>query len=225
MMLAPTTRKATAGPELELVEGALRCAHFSPSLFFREPKLPTGFPDIVSVTPSKNDVLFSPERMALRPLDLKIIHHLFKIRGSKRDDLVFDLSLSRAECAASLQRLEAAGLLRQLRQRLYCNRLASVFATRKIVAIEAKIKDWQSGLRQAAANKWFASHSYVLLPHTALSDAARGAAERLGIGIMTYDGNRTRVPLRARRQAIPSSYGSWLVNEWTIHSLWRARGE
>jgi len=224
-MLAPIARKATAGPELELVEGALRCAHFSPSLFFREPKLPTGFPDIVSVTLSKTDVLFSAERMVLRPLDLKVIHHLFKIRGSERDDLAFDLSLSRAECAASLQRLEAAGLLRQLRQRVYCNRLASVFAAREIVAIEAKIKDWQSGLRQAAANTWFASHSYVLLPRTAVSDAARGAAERLGIGIMSYDGNRTRVPLRARRQTIPSSYGSWLVNEWTVHSLWRARGE
>ncbi|MDP9190132.1 MAG: hypothetical protein M3P06_00320 [Acidobacteriota bacterium] len=170
-------------------------------------------------------MLFSAERMALRPLDLKIIHHLFKVRGSARDELAFDLSLSRSGCAASLQRLEAAGLLRELRQRVYCNRLASVFAAREIVAIEAKIKDWQSGLRQAAANTWFASHSYMLLPQTVVSDAARGAAERLGIGIMTFDGSRTRVPLLARRQTIPSSYGSWLVNEWTIHSLWSARAE
>lgn len=222
-MLAPIARKAVVGPELELVEAALRCPHFSPGVLFREPKLPTGFPDIVSVTLSKTDVLFSPERRALRSLDLKVIHHLFKVRGTARDDLAFELSLSRSECAASLKRLEAAGLLRELRRRVFCNRLASVFAAREIVAIEAKIKDWHSGLRQAAANTWFASHSYVLLPETVVSDSARSTAERLGIGIMTYDGSRTRIPLRARRQAIPSSYGSWLVNEWTVHSLWNAR--
>lgn len=218
-MLALTTRKPTAGPELELVEGALRSQYLSPSLLFREPRLPTGFPDVVSVTLSKADVLFSPERMALRPLDLKIVHHLFHVRGSAREDLTSQLSLSSAECLGSLARLEVAGLLRHRGRRVFCNRLAAVFAAREIIAIEAKIKDWQSGIRQAAANTWFASHSYILLPEGVITEPARTAAERLGVGIMAFDGRRTRIPLRAKRHKIPSSYGSWLVNEWTVRSL------
>jgi hypothetical protein len=217
-MLALTTRKPTVGPELELVESALRTQYLSPSLLFREPKLPTGFPDVVSVTLSKADVLFSPERMALRPLDLKIVHHLFHVRGSAREDLPYQLSLSPAESTASLSRLVAAGLVRHRGRRVFCNRLATVFAAREIIAIEAKIKDWQSGIRQAAANTWFASHSYVLLPEAVVSAAARSAAERVGVGIMAFDGRQTRILLRAKRHKIPSSYGSWLVNEWTVRS-------
>ena len=115
--------------------------------------------------------------------------------------------------------LERALLVRQHRNQASVNPLGSVFIATRIVAVEAKIRDWRRALHQAVANTWFASHSYVLMPAERLSRSVCRHAAPLGIGVMSYDGTRLAVRQRARRLSIPSSYGSWLVNEWAVRRV------
>lgn len=217
------SRTPTPGPELEFVEAALYNAQESgiwsekdPPIFFREPALPTGFPDLVGVFLNRQDLLFTPERLRLRGEHLQILHHVFSARGTTLRATAEALLRSERSLETLIEELELAELVRRSSHRVRCVALAEVFVAKRIVAVEAKIDKWADAIRQAAANTWFASHSFVLLPDRLWSDGLRDLAARFGVGVLTYDGSQTRVRLRAEKQRLPVSYGSWLINEWTI---------
>lgn len=215
------TRRAVAGPERDLVAAALRSLsrRLSAPLLFREPELPTGFPDIVAVVFGSRTVPATPARFRLGREHLRLLHHVYTVRRACAPDLAATLGWRSVRCLqATLDDLERARLVRQARGRVMSMSLASVFPAKRIVAVEAKIHDWRRALQQAVANTWFASHSYVLMPAGRWHAALRQDAGRLGIGVMIYDGKRTVVRLRARRHRIPASYGSWLVNEWAVRA-------
>ena len=44
----------------------------------------------------------------------------------------------------------------------------------------------------------------------------QASAAHFGIGVLLYDGRRTEVRVKAAERRLPASYGSWLVNEWTV---------
>jgi len=192
-----------------------RCAS-SPPLIFYEPELPTGFPDAVAVFCHARFSDPRPSRQKLGNDHLRLLHHLYRVRRGSAMELALALDHTERHVRRVLDDLEHADLVRQYRDRAVARSLDSVFVATRIVTVEAKIRDWRKALRQAIANTWFASHSYVLMPANRLSRTIFRQAARFGIGVMSYDGTRVAVRLRARRLAIPSSYGSWLVNEWAV---------
>jgi hypothetical protein len=97
--------------------------------------------------------------------------------------------------------------------------MSKMFVVKRIVAIEAKMRAWRDGLDQAVANMWFASHSYILIPALKCLRTIREEAEKFGVGVLVFDGDQTRTVLRPRKQRIPASYGSWLINEWAVEQL------
>jgi hypothetical protein len=223
VVAGPRVRTPTAGPELDLITEALRSyeirAGSARPLVFREPELPTGFPDVVAVFCRPQSSEPTPTRCRLGPDHLRLLHHVYRLRRSSAADVAVALRRDERGVRRLLDDLEEALLLRQIRDRAVARALDSVFIATRIVAIEAKIHDWQRALRQAVANTWFASHSYVLMPLDRVGETLCQHAARLGIGLMTYDGSRIAVRLRPRRLPIPSSYGSWLVNEWAVGSV------
>jgi hypothetical protein len=98
--------------------------------------------------------------------------------------------------------------------------LRDVFAVRRIVAIEAKVSDWQDGLQQAFQNSWFASESYLLMPHIPRSPLLLEESARFGVGLRTQGQPLDNGELCPRQVPVPRSYASWLFNEW----VWRADG-
>ena len=72
---------------------------------------------------------------------------------------------------------------------------------------------------QARANIWFASHSLILLPRDRYNDRVRDAATECGVGVLTFDGQTTSMPVKPIENPIPASYGSWLFNEWALHRM------
>ena len=193
-------------------------------LVFREPELPTGFPDVVAVFCGERSARPPAARWRLGRDHLRLLHHLYTVRRASASELADALGWSSSRSLqVVLDDLENALLVRQHEGRVSARALASVFIARGIVAVEAKIHDWQQALRQAIANTWFASQSYILMPSARLKPAAFDHAARFGIGVMTYNGQRTKVELGARRHRIPASYGSWLVNEWAVRHTARSR--
>jgi hypothetical protein len=216
-----SSRRPTRGPEYELVEAYVQSKLPPPPqgqtrTVFVEPRISSGFPDIVVVywhvaTAQR----WSGSRTKLTPLDLRVVHYLATTGPADISQLqtVFSHGIRTA-----LTRLHAAALIRRTAQVWRALTLDRIFAVRRLIAIEAKLDQWQRGLSQALQNTWYASESYLLLARLPRRPCFAQEASRLGIGVVTHDQPLEHAESAARREQLPKSYASWLFNDWA----WRA---
>jgi hypothetical protein len=220
--LRPMYREFRHGPELDLVcNYVLHNLPIAPAgqlrSIFLEPRIESGFPDIV-VAYWQVDIVerWDSERAMLTTPDIRIVHFLSTQGPCSRDDLVILFGSRLCEC---LERLHAAKLVSNSRQFWKAKPLNQIFAIRRLIAIEAKIGAWRKGLQQAIQNSWFASESYLLLINRPREPELIDRARKLGIGLATNDVPLSKSLVAARKERIPSSYASWLFNEWAWHSV------
>ena len=214
------SRQSRPGPERKLLRAALKAEFLFrrclPAVFFHEPELPTGLPDLVAVYLAKSVPSLCPSRLRLRDRHIRLLHHLYTVGTSTTSDLSRLLRIGKSELMHLLDDLQAAELLRAYGEVIKPRSLARAFAVKHIVAIEAKVSDWSTALMQAAANHWFASHSYILIPPSRVLERINQRAEELGVGVLVLEEGQLRVALEPRVRTIPASYGSWLFNEWAL---------
>ncbi|MBU3978718.1 hypothetical protein KKE68_03380 [Patescibacteria group bacterium] len=221
-------RRRTEGPEAVLVDSFLssfedmfREKHLKFSVFV-EPYIDIGFPDIIGVLwDEKSTKVWSKERMLINSKDIRILNHL-SLQDKLKSNLEIhrELGYSEKELDRSITRLYNAGLITSTRNKYKACHLNKVFAPRRIIAIEAKMNDWKGAFRQARINKWFASESYVLFPgETARKDILE-YSKLSKIGVIAKEMNHFIHLSRSEKINIPTSYGSWLINEWLIKSLY-----
>ena len=217
------SRNSQPGPEASLVrdvlDSGLPGSIGKAALVYREVRLPHGFPDLVAVYLSNTPLSFPPMRQALEERHLRLLHHLSAQKRTSFNELRAHLSWKAAPLEQCLVELAEADLILLKGQKIVTKALSTIFAVKKIVAIEAKMKDWKRALEQASANTWFASHSFILLPFKRITTQVSEAAESIGIGVMGFDGTKTTIHTAPRVCSIPSSYGSWLFNEWTVRRV------
>jgi hypothetical protein len=217
-------RRGRPGPESDLVKQflddfRLRVPRGCHVTIFCEPRLASGFPDLVvviwNVAATRR---WDPQRAGLSRDDIRLLHYLY-LHG--RDFATHDLltTVFRRGLSASLDRLRAARLVQEKSQRYVPRPLSHAFAVRRIIAIEAKVSEWSSALDQAFLNMWFASESYVLLPRRKATKHLRSVAKSRGIRICC-PGDRIVSRTSSLPRARPRSYVSWLFNEWA----WRFAG-
>jgi hypothetical protein len=216
-------RAIQKGPECDLVLGYVDSAlprppHGHSLTVFLEPEVESGFPDIVAVYWHVATAMRWPvARAVLKRGDFGVAHFLGTVGPSGLDRLA---RFFPSGVGKSLERLLAAGVIRQTSLGWRLRPLRDVFAVRRLVAIEAKVADWQKGLDQAVQNTWFASESYLLLPCLPRRAAVLEEAGRLGVEVRVRD-QSLDVTDRGQREDTPRSYASWLFNEWA----WRAAQE
>ncbi len=221
---AVITRTATQGPELDVVRAFLergigKVRPDSQVSVFCEPLLETGYPDIVVVHWQRSRAMAWPAARAdLTPDDIKLLQFLTAAGSVLRSE--FSSACGPARRARSLDRLAAADVVTISRRWIRCRPLREIFAVSRIIALEAKISDWRNGLRQAFLNTWFASESFLLLPHVPGRSQVMAEAERVGVGVVDATQCLTAPHLAPRRDRLPRSYASWLFNEWS----WRGFG-
>jgi hypothetical protein len=217
--LGATFRTQRRGPETDLLDWFLEAHPFRvPSdtrvTIFREPRLESGFPDLVVVFwDAARTKHWREERADLKTEDIRLVHYLLQLGPTSRDTLrrAFTKNVT-----PNLDRLEAADLVWRLGEEWSPRDLRESFAVTRIAAIEAKVDDWSAALKQAFLNTWFASDSHVLLPEIPKNAGATAEAQALGIGICTRA--KPLFTSHTPGQQLPRSYASWLFNEWT----WRA---
>src|SRR5205823_6098859 len=73
-----------------LQSGALSTSRNQP-LIFSEPKLPTGFPDIVAVYLRDVSITLNPTRNALTNTHLRLLHHLCSVKMTSFEAIRSDL--------------------------------------------------------------------------------------------------------------------------------------
>ena len=173
-------RTERVGPEMDLVASFLNGSIFAAPprcevSIFQEPRLPSGFPDLVIVF-WRRDVVqdWVPARASLRTPDIRLAHYLCQIGPAMLPDLQASFGKNVSRC---LERLHEAGIVKPKRDCWTVRSLSEVFAVKQLIAVEAKVNKWRAGLKQAWLNTWFASDSYLLVPQvprgSALLDRAR----------------------------------------------------
>lgn len=216
--LGPAFRRRSPGPESDLVEWFLsRELIRAPSghrlTIFREPRLPTGFPDIVVVVWAEAVAMnWNSARKSLRVCDLRLMHllvRLGRLTPGKLGALIPGYK-------RSMGRLLGAGMVEETRGGWKADALHNVFAASQIIAVEAKVCAWRAALDQAHLNTWFASRSCVLVPRVPRGSTLLRDARNLGLSVIARE--RTCRALTPTGAAAPRSYASWLFNEWA----WRA---
>lgn len=212
-------RKPRPGPELDLVELFLRAMPLGISpgcraTIFQEPRLESGFPDLVIVVWSEAITRhWRSERKSIEPADLRVMHFICHTRWVQENKLI--------ECfgrrvSASIERLYNAAMIRPVGSAWMSWPLRRSFAASKIIAVEAKIGKWTEVLNQALLNTWFASKSYVLVPSLP-SEPQLADAQRLGIGVCSLE-DREFKEVATESARLPRSYASWMFNDWAWRS-------
>ena len=214
-------RRSTIGEEKDLVDAFIR-HNLTPApsgqtrLIFVEPRLETGFPDLVVVyldTAAAKE--WNLERAGFTKREICVLHHLATFRTQEIERLK---SLFPQGLQATLKKLEGMGLIRLNQENWTAKAPRKLLAVRRIVAIEAKVGAWRPGLDQAFMNRWFASESYLLLPAMPKSAELSLELRACGIGLLTLDAPLNRPLIRAERGKLPGSYASWLFNEWACYA-------
>jgi hypothetical protein len=213
-------RRSRSGPEQELVDWFLEQDVVRPGrgervTIFREPRLASGFPDIVAVVWKESVTSrWNTARRDLTANDLRVVHHLALSgpQGAGALTLLF-----RSQVERSLERLLLAGMAHYSSGHWQARPLSKIFAARRIVAVEAKVGDWRAALDQAFINTWFTPESYILIP-TLPQKTLLATANQRGIGLLCKE--RPAWNFAPHAAKAPRSYASWLFNEWA----WKAAG-
>ncbi len=212
-----TVRRPTHGPELELVNDFVQyCLPSHPRgqvrTVFVEPRLDSGYPDaVVAYLHLATAERWQDARANLSASDVRILHYLSSY-GAAEFPVLRTILRHGVHCA--LERLHAAGLVRYVNQTWQALPLHRIFAIRRLIAIEAKIDAWRSGLTQALQNTWFASESYLLMPRIPKRSPLIQEAARFGLGVVTQGQPLRHAEIPARPEGLPKSHASWLFNEW-----------
>jgi hypothetical protein len=177
---------------------------------FREPRVPSGFPDLVIVIWKESIARrWNSTRAALTPSDLRLMHFLGN-EGSKSTEEL--RSFFSASVEDQLERLAVAAMVRNANGCWQALPLKTTFAASHIIAVEAKIGEWRAALEQAYLNTWFASESCVLVPRVPRNSELLREARELGVRVLAKESDCWDI--RDRIRSKPRSYVSWLFNDW-----------
>jgi hypothetical protein len=206
-------RKGRSGPEKDLLDWflelrAVKVGQGERLTIFREPRLPSGFPDLVAVVWKESVVThWKAERRSITATELRLMQHLATATPATLSDLT---RLFGPGTERSLSRLLRAEMVVSKKNQWRAQALSRTFAIKRIVAIEAKVAEWRVALDQAFINTWFTPESYVLVPAIPKGASLVETALQYGIGVLSKEKPR----LVERPEAHPRSYVSWLFNEW-----------
>lgn len=216
----PNFRAAQAGPEADLVERFLArnrfCFPRSVALSaFCQPKLESGIPDIVFVLWDRAVTrTWNNDRFELSKKDIRLLHYIYRAGPTTEALLCEQFS---TQIGGGLEHLYNANLLQYSRNKIFTKPLSHIFAVKRIVAIEAKVKNSGVALSQAVMNTWFASDSFILVPRISRTTELCRTAQARGIRLLDDSTQEIPVPpTRSRR--LPLSYASWQFNEWAWRS-------
>ena len=81
------------------------------------------------------------------------------------------------------------------------------FQNKDIIAIEVKIRDWKTALKQAFSNLFVAEQSYVALWHECIRNVEQQLFRRTGIGLLEIDGRCNEIiPAIKSRFVVPEKH-------------------
>ncbi len=150
------------------------------------------------------------------------IEILLCILGSKCvtiDEIVEQTTLkSKKAILSTLEQLLKANLVSKHNSFYSASYDIADSSTNNIIAIEAKVRDWKSGIRQAMRYKEYADYSYLAIYEKNIGSCLNNIAifEQLGIGLIGVSDEGIRVHLKASLSNVRSLENRMLAFERLI---------
>ena len=216
------TRSATEGEELELVKEFIDyyiCTFLKNNkvnnlAVFVEPKVASGFPDIVFASYSARILDdWSDEREKLNTNDLKVLSHLILSEGCTGADLIMGLKLCEKAVLQALEKLLDSKMIWRSQGLWKPVNMKKVYHIKKLVSVEAKMADMKKVAQQSLINTWFSSQSYALVSTAKPQTSTIKSFEKQGTGLYCKQKGFKKV-VEAKKLKLPSSYQSLQFNEW-----------
>lgn len=215
------SRIGKEGPELDLVEEFI---HEIPKIFkpkknklalFIEPLIEGAYPDIVvaEYNPKIIDT-WQKERNVLSNIDFKIFENLRQYQGLTSTQLFKNTNHNYKVLLQSIEKLYDAGLVERKQGKWKSKPLSETYSVKRLISIEAKMKEWKTLLNQADANQWFASESYALSSVKNPRENTINKFKDYGVGLYSLSNQKLVKLNEAKKQSLPKSYMSWMFNEW-----------
>lgn len=176
-----------------------------------EPQLINSVPDIVFIywdRTATNE--WGKSRLNLETNDYKLIQFLHAKGAQKKEPLqsFFPRGLDH-----SLRRLQLSGIIKESKNGWMLNTFKKIFAVKKIITFEAKMSASERALEQALLNLRFSSESYLLTPTSVRKLKTVEQAKKYGVGIWSHSAQVEKPIINAKKQPLPQSYLSWLLND------------
>lgn len=216
------TRTVTQGEEIELVKEFieyyvhlfLKNNKVNNLAIFVEPKIASGFPDIVFASYSPEIINnWSGAREKLDTIDLKVLSHLIMARGCTGSALIMNLRLPEKSTLQSLEKLLDAHMVYRSKGMWVPAALKKIYSIKKLVSVEAKMNDMRKVAEQSLINTWFASQSYAVTSISNPQSTTIKKFEKQGTGLYCKRKGFKKV-VEAQKLELPSSYLSLQFNEW-----------
>ena len=215
------SRISNEGPELDLVDEFIQEI---PKIFkprknklalFIEPLIDGAYPDIVvtEYDPRMIDT-WQEQRNTLDKTDFKIFENIRQHKGLTSTELHTNTNHNYKILLQCIENLYDAGLIDRQQSKWKAKPLQETYSLKRLISIEAKIKEWKTLLNQADANQWFASESYALSSVKNPRESTIDKFKDYGIGLYSLSDQKLVKLNEAKKQSLPKSYMSWMFNEW-----------
>lgn len=189
--------------------------------FIEEPYTGFGYPDLVLlIWDKKIEKNWKIERNNLTINEIKILQHLYNCNKSKSvEEISSELGFSKQQITSILSNLANAETVENTNGYWKLGAFEDIFYLKKIITIEAKLKNWKNALLQAGNSNFFSSEVFTLFPDSIINENLLKSYSDTDIGVITFNQNYVVVK-PAREKELPITINSWLFNELIGRMLW-----
>ncbi|MCG3690339.1 hypothetical protein [Aliarcobacter butzleri] len=220
------SRTPTNGPELELTNKFISSVKENYSsknndlAIFIEPKIQSLYPDIIMVEYNPNLMnSWTEKRKNLGSKELMLLSILSKQKLLTLDNLINSTYLNSKEIIQSIEKLLDSNMIERKQGNWSIKNKRNIFAIKKISAIEAKIDNWQTALKQATLNLSYANESFILSNVKKPQSKTIRLVDKYGIGIYNMNNNFANLLAKPKKYSMANNQIVWQINEWIGQKL------
>ena len=148
--------------------------------YSKEIHMGIGIPDVsINIGASKNLPKITDYYL------LSFIEYISNNKCVSVNDLVNHFSYDKTRIQNYLKQLNSCGITHERNNRIVLSKKIWGLNLGKIISIEAKIKDWKSGILQAQRYLMFSDYSYLALPKDRINVANTNELVESGIGLLS----------------------------------------
>lgn len=148
--------------------------------YTKEVRMGIGVPDIsINIGAPKSMALISDYYLLL------IVEYISEKKKANICELADCFSFDKAKVQNYINQLVAERIVMQTENMVYIKRKVLGLSLGKTISIEAKIKDWKSGILQAERYLMFSDFSYLALPEEKVRNVDMELLKTNGIGLLS----------------------------------------
>lgn len=178
----------------------------------------TGISDLTIFTIDKK-ILSTRLKDERKPItsrnQLQIFLSLFENRYLSLSEIEKKVCLNKNTIQYFLKQLVKDGLVEESNKKFKAIKKGKFKTSKNIIAIEAKVKNWKSGIRQAMRYKEYADYSYLAIYEKHISSCLKHLEvfNMLGIGLIGVGDDKMKIYLKARLSNIVTDENKTLASE------------